>query len=186
LKGPPLWRPFFRAHIAGRITICHSERTVRCPLGRTQRSEESPLHYPDPSAAPQDDNLSCRRISIVPAVTNIPPVRAHSVYGLDLLFSQPAFDCLFTCDDGIDVTERLNVNQSVELVLVLMDSLFYIVRHADVECSRPVGHNVIHSVACLRAYRHKYAHRQRKNQILRRAQADKRHLVRGSQLFKVS
>ncbi len=87
---------------------------------------------------------------ILPAVTEVAPVRVLLSNQPQFLLSPPTLELLLSCDRGRNVTKGLNVNQCVDVVAiaeafdkpVLPNSSLDIVGQPDIHRARLVGHNV--------------------------------------------
>ena len=102
---------------------------------------------------------------ILPAITEVAPVRVLLSNQPQFLLSPPTLELLLSCDRGRNVTKGLNVNQCVDVVaiaeafdkpvLVFPNFSLDIVGQLDIHRARLVGHNVyIDSRSCFRACCH--------------------------------
>jgi hypothetical protein len=122
--------------------------------------------HPERSEGSQRQRFSLDvRILFIPVIAEVNPCRIDCFYQLDLLFSQPTLDGLFSGYGRSDVTERFIIDELVnvvllsktfdEFILMLMHSANNIVGQTDVERAGSVCQDVhevlmvsIHGLYC--------------------------------------
>ncbi len=106
----------------------------------------------DISLCHSERNEEERRISPIPILAKVFPIRICCFYELDLFLAQPSLYSLFSGNGRINITKRLKVNQLVDvvflgktlnqLILMLKNSFFDIVGQPGVKRAGFIGHNV--------------------------------------------